>query len=251
MKERIQINYDAISIRRQMGEDSSSPIDIFALLGSQSDLTVVYYPMRDAISGMSVKDDIIRLIAINSNLSKGRQRFTAAHELCHLFFHTEFKTIICSRDLVGTRSEHEKEADQFASFFLAPYEAMLSFINIDLDKKGKRIAVDDIVRIEQHFGMSRQATLVRLQSEGLITEEESKSMKTNVIRSAQKLGYSADLYQPNTDSKQYLTIGSYVKIANDLYSSEKISHGKYEELLLDAFRDDIVYGTDSVEEHYD
>jgi Zn-dependent peptidase ImmA (M78 family) len=234
-----------------MGEDSSSPIDIFALLGSQTDLTIVYYPMRDVISGMSVKDDQFKLIAINSKLTKGRQRFTAAHELCHLYFHNQFKSVVCSRDLVGMRSESEKEADQFASFFLAPYEALLNFIKIDLDKKGKRMTVDDIVRIEQHFGMSRQATLVRLQSEGLITEDESNLMKTNAIRSAQKLGFSADLYQPNTENKQYMTVGSYVKMANDLYSLGKISLGKYEELLLDAFRDDIVYGTDAVGEHDD
>ena len=251
MKEKIQVNYDAVSLRRQMGEDSSSPIDIFALLGSQADLTVVYYPMRDTISGMSVKDDNIKLIAINSTLSKGRQRFTVAHELCHLFFHSEFKTIICSRDLTGIRNEFEKEADQFASFFLAPYEALLCFIEAELKKKDKLITIDDVVQIEQHFGMSRQATLVRLQSEGLITEAEAAVMKANVIRSAQRLGFSADLYQANTHSKQFLTIGSYVRIANELYNSEKISLGKYEELLLDAYRDDIVYGTDSVEEHYD
>ena len=251
MKEKIQVNYDAVSLRRQMGEDSSSPIDIFALLGSQADLTVVYYPMRDTISGMSVKDDNIKLIAINSTLSKGRQRFTAAHELCHLFFHSEFKTIICSRDLTGIRNEFEKEADQFASFFLAPYEALLCFIEAELNKKDKSITIDDVVQIEQHFGMSRQATLVRLQSEGLISEAEAAVMKANVIRSAQRLGFSADLYQANTNSKQFLTIGSYVRIANELYNSEKISLGKYEELLLDAYRDDIVFGTDSVEEHYD
>jgi len=251
MKERIQINYDAISIRRLLGDDPSSPVDIFALLGSQPDLTIVYYPMRDAISGMSVKDDTLKLIAINSRLSKGRQRFTAAHELCHLFFHNDFKTIVCSRDLVGARSDYEKEADQFASFFLAPYEAMLHFINNELNKKGERMSLDDIVRIEQHFGMSRQATLVRLQAEGLLSEEESNAMKTSVIRSAQRLGFSAELYQPSPESKQYLTVGSYIKMAHDLFASDKISRGKYEELLLDAFRDDMVYGKDSVEDHYD
>ena len=251
MKDLIRINYDAISIRRQMGEDSSSPIDIFALIGTQADLTVVYYPMRDTISGMSVKDDQFKLIAINSTLSKGRQRFTAAHELCHLYLHNEFKTIICSRDLAGNRSELENEADLFASYFLAPYEALRNFLDIKADRKSKLITIVDIVHIEQHFGMSRQATLVRLLSEGLITEAEVSSMKTNVILSAQKLGFSAELYKPNADGKLYFTIGSYIKIAHDLYNSDKISIGKYEELLLDAFREDIVYGADSVEEHYD
>lgn len=251
MKERIQINYDAISLRRQMGEDATSPIDIFALIGSQPDLTVVYYPMRDTISGMSVKDGSISLMAINSRLSEGRQRFTAAHELCHLFFHSEFKTIVCSRDLAGVRDKYEKEADQFASFFLAPYDALIKYIDVKPGKKRRSMTVEDVVRIEQYFGMSRQATLVRLQTEKLMTEAEAAVMKTNVISSAQKLGYPTDLYQAKPVEKQYLTFGSYVKIADELYSAKKISSGKYEELLLDAFRVDMVYGNDSVEEHYD
>jgi len=251
LEKKIQLNHDAIMLRKSLGEDIESPIDIFALLGSKQDLTIVFHPMRDSISGMSIRDESMKLIAINSRLSKGRQQFTAAHELYHLYFHDGFKTIICARDLNGDRSEAEREADQFASFLLAPYDALLNYMRNTLQNEGRIQTVDDVVRIEQHFGMSRQATLVRLQSEDLLFENDASSMKTNIIRSAQKLGYPAELYLPNPESKQYMTIGSYVKLANDLLVSQRISSGKYEELLLDAFRDDIVYGIDSEGKQYD
>ena len=38
------------------------------------------------------------------------------------------------------------------------------------------------------------------------------------------------------------TTGQYIRLADKLYREEIISTGKYEEILLDAFRDDLVYG---------
>ena len=82
MKEPLEISSDALSLRRQLNEDSYSPIDIFSILGSADDLTVVFYPMSDRISGACIRDDGNKLIAINSNLTHGRQRFTAGSENC-------------------------------------------------------------------------------------------------------------------------------------------------------------------------
>ena len=41
-----------------------------------------------------------------------------------------------------------------------------------------------------------------------------------------------------------MTYGRYIKRAEDLLSRGLISDGKYEELLLEAFRADLVYGLD-------
>lgn len=251
MKEKIQINGEAILLRRQLGEDTTSPVDIFPLLASQPDLTVVYYPFRDTISGMCIKDESIRLIAINSTLSKGRQRFTAAHEMYHLFIQKAFQTIICARDLTGPKNALEKEADQFASYFLAPYEALHSFVQKNLDRGKKTLTFEDVVKIEQYFGLSRQATITRLLSEGLLTEITANTMKTNVVQSAQKLGYTSELYLPNPKNMLYSTAGNYIRLANELVQAERISTGKYEEILLDAFREDLVYGDQIMEDHYD
>ncbi len=49
-----------------------------------------------------------------------------------------------------------------------------------------------------------------------------------------------------------MTFGKYIKIAEELRQKSLISKGKYEELLLDAFRSDIVYVLDGAgEEQYD
>lgn len=252
MKDKIEIHADAISLRKQLGEDSFSPIEIFSMLGNTENLTVVFYPMSDRISGACIRDDNMKLIAINSRLTYGRQRFTAAHELCHLFFHEDFKYVVCAKDIDNNQEPQEKEADMFASYFLAPYEALSDFIKIKLGKKKGNLAVSDVVKIEQYYGLSRQAALWRLINDGYLSPEEARAMKTGIILSAMRLGFDATLYSPTPAEKQYNTLGEYIKIAEELKEKNLVSNGKYEELLLDAFRSDIVFGlNDEGEERYD
>ena len=52
-------------------------------------------------------------------------------------------------------------------------------------------------------------------------------------------GLSNHLFLPSNINQ---TSGKYIRKVNKLYQNNKISTGKYEELLLDAFRDDLVYG---------
>ena len=67
----------AIQYRKELGEDSNSPIDIFSLAQNIERLTLVHYPMGDSISGMCIKGkNGNSVIAINSAMSLGRQRFS-------------------------------------------------------------------------------------------------------------------------------------------------------------------------------
>ena len=81
MKEKIELNYEALKLRKSFGEDAASPIDIFSLIASNDKITLVFYPFNENISGVCIKNDLVKLIAINSKMSEGRQRFTIAHEL--------------------------------------------------------------------------------------------------------------------------------------------------------------------------
>ena len=140
----------------------------------------------------------------------------------------------------------------FASYFLAPYEAIFYFIRKQLRKEKQELEIEDVVRIEQHFGMSRQAVLWRLINEGYLKSEKVETMKTGIIVSARKLGYDDTLYTPTPEDKQYATFGKYIRLAEELKERELVSTGKYEELLLNGFRADIVYGFDTEEkEKYD
>lgn len=252
MKETLEISSEALSLRRQLGEDSYSPIDVFSILGNADDLTVVFYPMSERISGACIRDNGNKLIAINSNLTYGRQRFTAAHELYHLFFHEQLNGVLCAKDIDNVKDPQEMEADIFASYFLVPHDSLADYIKTRLKKKKLELDVDDVVRIEQYYGLSRQATLRRLVSNGYLNQEQAAPMRQGIISAALKLGFDATLYKPTAEEKQYNTLGRYVTLAQEVKAKDLVSNGKYEELLLDAFRSDIVFGLNDVgEEQYD
>ncbi|MFR3992586.1 MAG: ImmA/IrrE family metallo-endopeptidase [Angelakisella sp.] len=104
-------------LRQHFGEDINSPTDIFALVTTIEKLTLVKYPMSDNLSGMCIKADGSRVIAINSKMSLGRQRFSLAHELYHLYY-DENMTAICSATM-NTGSETELICRYVCSVF--PY----------------------------------------------------------------------------------------------------------------------------------
>lgn len=243
LKSKTELSYQANELRKRFGEDVSSPIDVFAILQSQERLTLVFYPFSNHISGMCVRTRSgDQLVAINSTRTLGRQRFTGAHELYHLFVQEEITTVVCGNDIGTGRDEEEKNADCFASYFLAPNDALRSFIEKNLLKGARRpLTVEDVMRIEQYFKMSRQATLYRLVGESLITLDFANTLKVDIIASARKLGFSDELYIPTPENRQHFTTGSYIELAERLIDSDVISNGKYEELLLDAYRTDIVY----------
>ena len=252
MKEKIELNSEAIILRKEFGEDTNSPIDIFSLIHNNDNLTIVFYPMSSRVSGICIRDGKNKIIGVNSTSTYGRQRFTIAHELYHLYFHEDFESVVCFIDLEMNKSPEEKEADVFASYFLAPYEALSYFISNKLQKGKQELEIEDVVKIEQHFGMSRQAILWRLKNDGYLSPEKADTMKTGIIVSARKLGYDDKLYIPTPVDKQYATFGKYVRLAEELKTKELVSTGKYEELLLNGFRADIVYGfVTEEEEKYD
>jgi Zn-dependent peptidase ImmA (M78 family) len=240
MKDRFELLKNASELRKMLGEDDRSQIDIFRLTQSIDNLTMIFYPMGESISGMCVKGDSNIIIAINSSMSYGRQRFTMAHELYHCYFDEEIDTVVCSKE-IDSNNDVEKEANIFASFFLAPPVSLSD----EIKKIKPPLDVSAVVKLEQFFGLSRQAMLIRLIDENELSPQKAASMRTNIISTAVSLGYDDTLYRPAPEEKQYVTYGQYIKQAERLKELDMISEGKYEELLLEAFRSDIVYGDDT------
>ena len=196
--------------------------------------------MGEHLSGICIKGDGNNVIAINSSMTLGRQRFSMAHELFHLYYDDDQLTVICAKK-IGAGNEKEHQADQFASYLLMPPDALTDMIHIKRTASD-RLSVKDIVRLEQYFGISRQAILYRLIGENELTQQEAEPMRHNVIWSAVSLGYDDTLYRPTPKSKRYKTYGFYIKQADKTLEQGLISNGKYEELLLAAYRSDLVYG---------
>lgn len=240
-----ELNSLALRTRRMWNEDSYSPIDIFAIVNGwkEKKITIVKYPMSSRISGMCTRegDDII--ICINSMTSYGRQRFTLAHELYHVLYEKDVKRVICDMNMYGTKSKSELEADQFASYLLMPFDALLQY-----EHDQNKWNFEKVIDAEQFFQVSHQAMLHRLVRDNLLSQEIAEEYKFITVSSeAAKLGYGKELYFPSDKSKQYFTTGEYMRKVEKMVEDDLISNGKREELLLDAYRADIVYNYDEEE----
>ncbi|MDK8277942.1 ImmA/IrrE family metallo-endopeptidase [Peptostreptococcus anaerobius] len=248
MINKMDLNNKAINLRKRLGEDRESTIDIFKLIQKIKNLTIVFYPLGNNISGVCYKGETSHVIAINSDMSVGRQRFSMAHELYHLYFDDSAVNAV-SPITIGSGDENEKKADQFASYFLVPSSSLYNMVEDIKEKENKKhLTLEDVIEIEQYYGVSHKAMMYRLLNDGYIKSEQIKDMEVGIIETATKLGYGIDLYQPSPQNKKCIVLGSYITSSEELLEKEIISQGKYESLLLDAFRDDIVYGIDAEEE---
>jgi Zn-dependent peptidase ImmA (M78 family) len=247
--DKMKLRTQAEQIRKHVGEDSTSPIDIFSLVRGIPTVTLVIYPFGEHISGACIKSPTSAVIAINSTQTLGRQRFSLAHEIYHYFFNQTKHTTICPT-AIDSGDIEERNADRFASYLLVPPVALAEQTAALQENARGTITVNDVVRLEQHFQVSRKAMLFRLREEKLISLAQSRTMEQNVKQSALNLGYELTLYEPRPKDKQKTTLGYYIEKVQKLYEENKISTGKYESYLLDAFREDIVFGLESSEEEY-
>lgn len=240
-----ELNSLALRTRRMWNEDVYSPIDIFAIVNGwkEKKITIVKYPMSSRISGMCTKENEDIIICINSTTSYGRQRFTLAHELYHVLYEEDMQRVICDMNMGGDKSESEREADQFASYLLMPYDALLQY---EHDKS--KWNLEKVIDAEQFFQVSHQAMLHRLVTDRLLGKDIAEQYKAvTVSAEAAKLGYGKELYFSTDKNKQYFTTGEYIRKVEKMAEKDLISNGKREELLLDAYRADIVYDFDEEE----
>lgn len=235
MRSDIEINYLAVKLRKLYGEDETSYIDVFEFAKRIDYLTLVFYPLGQNISGICIKQDQANVIAVNSNTSVGRQRFSLAHELYHLFFDSTIGTSISN--LESSYSNNiEDEANTFASFFLVTYNTLadeLSQLN--------EINITNILALENKFGLSHLAMLYRLNKYGYINDSQYKEFSEVSIKETAKYYFSdTDLYTVSNNAYKK-TFGHYIKQAKQLKQKRILSEGAYNEMLLDAFRDDLVF----------
>jgi len=215
----------AQKFRLENGLSQNEAVNIKSLLRKLNILTI-FRPLSEYAYGLSLKSPKgYRFILINSNNSRGRQHFTIAHELYHLFYDENPSPHICMMDGV---SKTERCANSFASALLMPEEGVVEMLS-DEEYANKRITIAQVLRLEQYFGVSRMTMLVRLKELNLISSAQFEQLKAYpVIRSAREYGYDTSLYQPGNEN---LVIGDYGEKARFLFESEKISEGHYLELL--------------------
>jgi len=128
-------------------------------------------------------------IAVNSEMTLGRQVFTLGHELAHAYCHSQSADVVVS---MPGGDQRERFADAFASEFLVPSDEFRRVAS-------ELSAFDDladptlVVHLQRHFGVSFATVRVRLLQERLISRREYDALaEASPSRLAQALGYRVD-----------------------------------------------------------
>lgn len=214
------------AFRADNGLSASEPVSLKSLLLKLNVLSV-FRPLSESFSGMCLKDNSEhRFMLINSNHPRGRQHFTIAHELYHLFIETRPTPHKCNPGY--SKNSVEQSADMFASSLLMPEAGVCQLIP-EHELKKKDISIATILKLEHYFSVSRSALLYRLLNIGIITENtRSKLAEIKVKYSAMCFGYDTALYEAANEG---LVIGDFGEKARNLFDQAKISESHYMELL--------------------
>ena len=226
-KGEFEIEKKAISFRQQNGLSSTEPIRLKSLLLKNNVLTI-FKPLSSSFSGMAVKVLNHRFVLISTEQSIGKQHFTIGHELYHLFVQENFTSQTCRTGTFDKKDIEEYRADWFAAFLLLPEDGILQMIpNEELSGSGK-ISLQTILKIEHYYTVSRRALLYRLLKLGFIDEKLHELYKVGIKVGALQNGYPIHLYEHGNRNE---IVGGYGTLANELFSSEKISESHYLELM--------------------
>ncbi|WP_027626240.1 ImmA/IrrE family metallo-endopeptidase [Clostridium lundense] len=137
----------------------SYPIDPFDILKQMN----VVYQFRDFkdLEGIYIvpeDEDDIAIVGINNNRPVTRQRFTAAHELCH-HLKDKNESSICPID-GREKNPIEKYADKFASELLMPTEELKKQV-YRFENSGY-VSFENIIYIADYFGVSFEACVFNI-----------------------------------------------------------------------------------------
>lgn len=213
----------AAKFRSELGMGLAEPVNAKTMIRKLG-VTLVYRPLSENSFGISCKSGEKRFMLVNSKTTRGRQHFTIAHELYHLYYDENPAPHICD-SVVGTE---EKNANRFAASLLMPREGVLAMVSKE-EIAGRAVTLATVLRMEQMFGVSRMTLLIRLKDIGLISQLCLDRLKSVPVKeSAQEYGYDLSLYEPCNAG---LVIGDFGEKARLLFEQGKISEGHYMELL--------------------
>lgn len=162
---RKQAEQDAHSLRNWLGIGAGPIQNLFALLELQLGVRVYARKLDAKVSGLFAYDEAVgACILINAGHREDRRTLTGAHELGH-FIATRRRPEIY-QDERHENSREERYANAFASAFLMPARAVMEKFK-ELTIGSTHLTRRHIILLAHFFGVSRQATVLRLEELGL------------------------------------------------------------------------------------
>lgn len=171
----------------------------------------------------STEDMPLDLVAINAKRPITRQRFSAAHELCHYLKDADANTtFMCA---ISSNEYKEKYAEAFASAFLMPEDELRVQINA-ISQNDVELTLDDVLKIANYFGTSFRACYYRIRRlfPYLITNYSSKKLdKFKPENRRKELGLSyINLYEDLFDAWEDTSPANSLEFAKRLFKSRYV-----------------------------
>lgn len=150
---------NARKVRKEwnLGED---PISNIPVMLEEHGIKVIMVDAPDGFDGLSgTIDGKFPVIVLNKNKSVERRRLTALHELAHILFNKIFNPEL---------SEHQKEnlCNEFSSEMLLSGDLLVKV----LGEKRREISVPELQPLQQNFGISIDAIVVKAHRLEMISE---------------------------------------------------------------------------------
>jgi Zn-dependent peptidase ImmA (M78 family) len=164
---------------KQFGIDPRTRIDVFGAL-RRVGACVFFRPLKSMFGAYVPTGKASPGLLINSNLPLSVQRYTAAHELGHLFL--KHKTVSFDTNLGylpeerNGLDEEENQAEAFAAFFLMPKALVVNSLR-DLKVHAQNLRPPDVYLLALNIGSSYLATVNQLQTLKLISHPAASSLR--------------------------------------------------------------------------
>lgn len=157
-------------LRAYLGIQASAPVGDLAELIESLGHPTESRALPEGVHGMSVREkreaDARWIVVINSSDWWSRQRYTMAHELCHVLYDDEGQVIV-ERAELGDRTV-EWRADSFARHLLLPDEALRvrkkDAPSVRTTKDAARFVADLMLT----YGVSRDVVLIAIEEQQLL-----------------------------------------------------------------------------------
>jgi Zn-dependent peptidase ImmA (M78 family) len=145
--------------RLDMGFGLEGPLpDLLVAIEGHGAAHVVVLELGDDIAGACLQRGGLALLFVNGAHAAVRQRFTLAHEFGHCRL-GHASVVDRPADVFGAQHDPaEVAANYFAAEFLMPGQAVRRWA------RGRRLTLDEVVRLAAEYGVSAKAARIRLET---------------------------------------------------------------------------------------
>ncbi|MFI6078882.1 ImmA/IrrE family metallo-endopeptidase [Actinoplanes sp. NPDC051343] len=166
----------AMMARLGLGDPDAPIEDIAGLIESLGVPVELSDRLPEGLHGVTVHDQSRgsweAAVVIRVHDRWARQRYTLAHELCHVLYQDSAMVFINDRDTEQSQVDVERRAEHFARHFLVPSSQARRIWNSYRGRGESRALCEFML----YFGISRQAAVITLRDLGLVDQEQAERL---------------------------------------------------------------------------